>query len=296
MTALVIDRKKGLSMSAIGGLALSFDIPLIRLTNGDIWSVQIMRSVLLVSMGLAIWAFVRFAFKRREVLVPGAYGWVVLALYGISTVLFFYAVFETSTANLVFILAFNPMFGAMFGWMILGERPKWQTFLAMIVMATGVYIIVQAGLSKGHVLGDLAALASALLISLGIVLTRASGREMGYVSLLSAIIPAIVAGWFVLQQGHVSVDAPVWTVLNGVIVLPVAFFLLALAPTCIPGAQVGMFYLLETILAPVWVWLIFNEVPTPQTVTGGAILLAALAAHSVWELNQDRRARSAAPA
>jgi drug/metabolite transporter (DMT)-like permease len=296
LAPLPVDHKMGLSISAIGGLALSFDIPMVRLTNGDVWSVQFLRSVLLVAMAFFIWTIARTVFGKRQAFVPGKSGWVVLALYGASTVLFFYSVFETSTANLVFILAFNPMFGALFGWLIMRERPRWKTFLAMIVMACGVFIIVQAGLSAGHVLGDLAALGAAVLISLAIVLSRASGRDMGYVSLLSAIIPAIVSGWFVLQQGGIQTEFPGWIVLNGTVLMPIAFFFLALAPSYIPGAQVGMFYLLETILAPVWVWLIFNEIPTSQTVTGGAILLAALIAHSLWELNEDRRSRLAAPA
>jgi drug/metabolite transporter (DMT)-like permease len=296
LAPLNIDRKKGLSMAALGGLAISFDIPLVRLTQGDIWSVQLLRSINLVLVGLLIWFLARFCFNKREDLIPGRDGWVVLFLYGVSTVLFFYAVYATPTANLVFILAFNPMFGALFGWYLLGERPKWQTFAAMAVMALGVFIIVQAGLSGGHFLGDLAALAAAMIIALAITFTRASGKDMGYASLLSAIIPALVAGLFAWQQGIVQVAAPWWILLNGSIVLPIAFIGLALAPNYIPGAQVGMFYLLETILAPVWIWLIFAEAPTKQTLIGGALLLAALTAHSLWELNEDRRARLAAPA
>jgi drug/metabolite transporter (DMT)-like permease len=291
-----LDRRKGLSIAAIGGLAISFDIPMVRLTDGDIWSVQLLRSVLLVGMAVVIWLALRVFTGRREALVPGRSGWLVLVLYGISTTLFFYAVFATSTANLVFILAFNPMFAALFGWLILGEKPKWQTFLAMFFMAIGVFIIVQAGLSGGHVTGDLAALVSACLIALAIVLTRKSGKNMAYVSLFSAIIPIVVAGVFVFQQGGIQAEAPGWIALNGIVLMPIAFYFLALAPSYIPGTHVGMFYLMETILAPIWVWFIFSETPTAQTLFGGAILLVALIAHSLWELSQERRTRLAAPA
>jgi drug/metabolite transporter (DMT)-like permease len=296
LAAPALDRKKGLSMAAIGGLAISFDIPMVRLTNGDMWSVTFMRSVLLVGMALLIWLAVRLIAGERQALVPGKSGWTVLVLYGISTILFFYSVFATSTANLVFILAFNPMFSALFGWLILGERPKWQTFAAMFFMALGVFIIVRASLSGGHIMGDLAALGAAMIIALAIVLTRASGKEMGYVSLLSAIIPAVFATYFVWQQGGIQAASPQWIVLNGTFFMPLAFYFLAVAPAYIPGTHVAMFYLLETILAPVWVWLIFSETPTSQTLIGGGILLAALIAHSLWELNEERRARLSAPA
>lgn len=281
-------------MAAVGGLAISFDIPLVRLTNGDIWSVQFVRSVNLVLAGFLIWFVARYVFNHRAALVPGREGWAVLILYGISTTLFFYAVYATPTANLVFILAFNPMFGALFGWLMLKERPKWQTFAAMAFMALGVFIIVQSGLAGGHLIGDLAALTSAAIIALSITITRASGKDMGYTSLLSAIVPTVLAAVFVWQQGGVHLEAPGWIVLNGSLVLPIAFLGLAIAPNYIPGAQVGMFYLLETIFAPIWIWLIFAETPSTQTLTGGAILLAALTAHSIWELREERRMRLAA--
>ena len=57
-----------------------------------------------------------------------------------------------------------------------------------------------------------------------------------------------------------------------------------------------MFYLLETILAPIWIWLIFAEAPTGIGLIGGAIIITALVAHSLWQLSSHRRAvRTLAP-
>ena len=54
-----------------------------------------------------------------------------------------------------------------------------------------------------------------------------------------------------------------------------------------------MFYLLETVLAPVWVWMIFGEEPTTRSLIGGVILVTALVAHSLWQLWDGRRRRAA---
>ena len=54
-----------------------------------------------------------------------------------------------------------------------------------------------------------------------------------------------------------------------------------------------MFYLLETVLAPVWVWLIFSEAPSRNSLIGGTILIVALVAHSLWQLAEGRRRRAA---
>ena len=287
------DHKKGLSLGLLGGLALSFDIPLIRLADGDVWSVQLLRSVCILGITLVIWLGAAWFFNRRLVLIPGREGLLVTLLYGISSLLFFFAVYQTPTANLVFILAFNPMFSALLGWATLGEKPKPPTFLAMIVMTIGVFIIVREGLSGGHVAGDISAIFATLTISLAIVFSRASGKDMAFTGPVSAVVPMIVSLYFVIQQGGLHVEAPSWIVFNGLCVNWTAFYCLSRAPKFVSGAEVAMFYLLETVFAPIWVWMIFNDVPSNQALVGGGILLAALIAHISWELWQDRRPRTA---
>ena len=80
-----------------------------------------------------------------------------------------------------------------------------------------------------------------------------------------------------------------WIVFNGAVVMPISFFCLANGPKYLSGAEVAMFYLLETVLAPVWVWLIFAEVPSRNALIGGTILIVALIAHSLWQLADGRK-------
>ena len=79
---------------------------------------------------------------------------------------------------------------------------------------------------------------------------------------------------------------PGWIVFDGLIMIPLAFFCLATGPRYLSAPEVGMFYLLETILAPLWIWIVFLEVPTPQTLVGGAVLILALVGHSVWQMRK----------
>ncbi len=289
------ERRKGLSLGMLGGLAVSFDIPLVKLSDGDVWSVQFLRSLAVLGVTAIVWLVARAYTGKKLVLIPGWDGLIVTILYGLSSVFFFAAVFATPTANLVFILAFNPMFSALLGWIMLGEKPKPATFLAMIVMTIGVFIIVQEGLSGGHLWGDIAAILATVTISLSITISRASGKDMGFTGLISAAVPLVVAAWFVISQGGIHANAPGWIIFNGTFVTTTAFFCLSLAPKFVSGPEVAMFYLLETILAPIWVWIIFNDVPTNQALAGGGILLTALVAHTVWELNEDRKSQTKLP-
>jgi drug/metabolite transporter (DMT)-like permease len=114
---------RGLLLTAFGGMALTIDIPLIKLAGGDSWSILFIRSATTFTAGLLMWAIWRFFSADAPKLVPGRTGFVVAGLYGLSSIMFITAVFNTSTADLVFILAFNAMFSALLSWLFLRERP-----------------------------------------------------------------------------------------------------------------------------------------------------------------------------
>jgi len=283
---------KGLLITAIGGMTLTVDIPLIRLADGEPWSILMTRTGMTLLAALVIWAVWRLLSPKAPQLIPGRAGLVVAGLYGLGSITFITAVFNTSTANLVFILAFNPMFSALLSWLFLGERPRPATFVAMAAMIVGVAIIVGDSMGSGHLFGNVLALSSALCIAGAITISRASGKDMGFTSLIGVVLPFLVAAFMVGKTGY-QVAEPWWIVFNGAVIMPISFFCLAAGPRYISGAEVSMFYLLETVLAPVWVWMIFSEVPSRNSLIGGTTLIVALIAHSLWQLHEGRRRRTA---
>lgn len=285
--------QRGLAITGLGGLALSFDIPLIRSAGGEVWSLLAVRSLSTLFIGLLAWFVINRLLARKISLIPGKAGLVVGLFYGINSCTFLLAVFNTSTANVVFILAFTSMFAALLSWIFLKERPSHATLVTMAAMAIGVGLIVQDGLESGHLFGDAMAASSAFLLASAITISRASGRDMALVPLVTAIFPAAVA-LLLLPAGGFSIAAPQYILFNGLVMIPLAFFCLATGPRFLSAPEVGMFYLLETILAPIWVWLVFAESPTTQTLAGGAILIFALIGHSLWQM-RSRAARATLP-
>lgn len=282
------ETRRGILITAVGGMALTIDIPLIRLADGDVWSILAVRSGATVLVALAVWLVYRAMTGRWLKLVPGKGGVAVACLYALSALAFMTAVFHTSTANLVFILAFNTVFSAILSWIFLKERPMPQTLLAMAAMIVGVVIIVWDGISAGHTLGNLMALSSAFLMASAITTSRSLRRDMGFTPLIANAVPAVIALFFVSHTGMVIADWR-WIILNGFFVIPLSFWCLATGPKYISAPEVAMFYLLETILAPVWVWLIFGEVPSAASLVGGTIMVTALIAHSTWQIVNSRR-------
>lgn len=287
------DHRKGLLLTAIGGLALSMDIPLVRLAHGDMWSILGMRSLTTVAVALLVICVIRYVKGTWPVLVPGRHGLAAGLLYGCSTLTFLLAIFNTATANVVFIVAFNPMFGALLSWVFLKERPSISTLVTMAVMVFGVGLIVHDGLAGGHVFGDAMALLSAFILASAIAVGRASRRDMGFVPLLAAALPAIL-GFAMALPGALAIEHPAWIILNGALLMPVAFWCLATGPRYLSAPEVGMFYLLETILAPIWIWLVLAETPPTMTLVGGAILVCAITAHSLWMVRRQPARQSLA--
>jgi drug/metabolite transporter (DMT)-like permease len=277
---------KGVIITLLGGLALSFDIPVLRLADGNVWTMLFLRSILTVAVAVVVVAILRVIKGHVPQIVPGWPGVAVAGLYAAGTIFFMLSVFNTTSANVAFILAFNPMFAALLSWVFMGEKPRRATFVAMAAMTLGVLIIVANGLESGHVWGDLSAAASALAIAGALTISRASGRDFGLTPIVASILPAIIGGVMVSNVGFV-VNEPFWIIFNGLLLTPFAFWALAIGPKYLSAAETGMFYLLETVLAPIWVWLVFTEEPPVATLVGGAIILIALVWHSTHTMRNE---------
>jgi drug/metabolite transporter (DMT)-like permease len=282
---------RGLLLAAVGGFVLTIDIPLVKLGQANSWTALLLRASTTLVSTLVIWSILRAAKVKLPPLIPGRAGLVVAGLYSLSSMTFLLAVFHTTTADLVFILAFNTAFAAVLSWIFLRERPSPATIIAITLMIVGVLIIVHAGIGTGNLLGNALAMCSAILIATAITISRWNGRDMGFASLV-AVIPALCVAIVMVSRVGFEAEAPLWIMLDGFLVMPIAFFCLANAPKYLSGPEVAMFYLLETVLAPIWVWMIFNEIPTDASLIGGAILIVTLIAHSAWQISQGRRRRA----
>merc|ERR1712167_196898 len=72
-----------------------------------------------------------------------------------------------------------------------------------------------------------------------------------------------------------------------VMCVAIPFVLVTIAPRFITAAEVNLFFLLETIIGPIWVWLIIKEQPSPETIVGGAIIVLTIAIHSFLKLKNS---------
>jgi drug/metabolite transporter (DMT)-like permease len=282
--------RKGLVITTLGGLLFTLDLPLLRLAGADKWTLVGMRGIFLFLSISAVWFLMRQRASSLGYIAGGA-GLAVAATNTLANITYIGAIVETSAANVVFITALIPVITAFLSRLFIGERAHTFTWIATVISFLGVGIIVWDSLGSGRWVGDVLAIVSAVCTASAFTIIRASGRNVATslaVGSLSSALIAIV--FFGVQPGVLfttftyGVPGIVWIALNGLVAIPLASTLIANGPRFLPSADVSMFFLLETVLTPVWVWMLFGEVPTGTVLAGGIIVIVTLIAHSLWRL------------
>jgi drug/metabolite transporter (DMT)-like permease len=290
--------RRGLSITAIGGLLFTLDIPLLRLAAGDHWTMIFARGALMALTISFAWLAYRWWKGQSEPFVNGRAGLIVALTNTLANIMFISAVTKTTAANLVFILALNPLFCMLFGALWLKEKLPRAVWGSVAISMVGVGIIGWDGVSTGTYVGDLLALGVALCTATGLTVVRQSGSNVIPSLAIGSFVSAMV-GFFLIGGDvmRLSDESWGWIALNGMLVVPLASALIALGPRYIPAAEVAMFFLLDTVVTPLWIWLIFGEVPSQQAVIGGLTIMLGLFFLSLWRIRSSRieTARAAMP-
>ena len=286
-------------VTALGGLLFTLDLPLLRLSMADQWTMVFTRGVMLFAAITGLWLLAR-AHGDGTPFIAGKAGPAVAMCSAIGNMSYIGAVAHTNAANVVFIIALTPVMTAALTRIVIKERVHGLTWAATLAAFVGAAIIASDGLQTGHWAGDGLAFVSAFCSAMIFTIIRATGKKVAASLALGSLTSAMVAALFftvsplsILAPGYGGLPALFWLALNGLIAIPLATVLLARGPRMLPSADVSMFFMLETVLTPGWIWLLFGETPSQRVMAGGSIIVVALVAHSCWRLAASLRTPSA---
>ncbi|MEM9574756.1 MAG: EamA family transporter [Pseudomonadota bacterium] len=274
------NHRKGLVITGIGAFLMTFDIPLVRLAESDEWTVVYVRGMCVFFVMLGYWFWTHHRRGNKIPFINGVGGFAAAATFAVTNISFMTAIHHTTAANAVFILAFAPLFAAILSRIFLAEPVRIHTWLAIGVAIAGILIIATSGFDSGHTFGDLMALLAATSLASSLTIMRWSGKDMTFSPGFGSLLTAIVAVWF---ADPFSLNATQTALLgfNSLLIMPISLGLLALGTRYISAPEVAMLMLLDSFLAPVWVWLLLGEVPAGQVLIGGGIVISAILVHSV---------------
>ncbi len=278
----------GLLLVTISALAWSTGGYFIRLIPLDAWT-QLQWRGLFGAAGIAVFLAIRDGRRAwtdlRHLGWAGA-GYVLLGSF--ASVCYITSVEYTSVAHVGIIYATVPLVTALLAWLVIRERASNSALTASIVSFAGVALMVGAGGQDG-LLGDGLALLMTLFTA-GMIVVAKRHLEIPLLQAigLSALGSSLLS---VPMAQHTVPPADVlWLLfLFALITSTIGLATFALGSRLVPATETALIGALDAPLAPLWVWLAFNETPNLATFLGGGVVLSAIVGHILWSTRTERR-------
>ena len=270
-------------MALAGALLITPDTLLIRLSGLEGWGLTFWRGILIGGGLCLLW--VLFEGRRAITQLPGLAtrpALVIVFANLVNAMAFNFATIETSITVVVTALATAPLIAAALGYFILAEKMSRRTRTAILFSMIGVLIVIANGegalqAPPGNVwLGGFLGFLAAVGIAVVFVTTRRHPDvpvlpATGLGALISGLVGLAIAPPGTIMTGNAAA-----IILMGLVVMPLSWGLLTLAPRHTSPTNVSLFMLLEMVLAPFWVWMGTGERPSLPMVGGAALVLLTL--------------------
>jgi len=280
--------RRGALLVAAAAICWSSGGLIVRLVGTSPWTTSFWRSVF-ASLFLAL--VVRLAWGRgvlaqwRRVPVVA-----VGACMALASTCFILSLAHTSVANTLILMSTGPYVAGLLGWILLGERVPLRTWLTMGVALAGAVVMVSSSYAGGALLGDLLAIVMACSFAVATVLIR---RHPEIPMVPAAVLATALTGLVALPLADPLTTRPrdiALLAFFGIGQFGAGFLLFLTGARLIPAAESALIGMLETVLGPLWVWLVLSERPGAASLTGGALILGALLANTLVDLVTPRPA------
>ena len=281
------EQQKGSWLAFVAVMFITPDSLFIRLASVDTWSLVFYRGIIpfftvLVGMLLIYKAnFFKMLFKS------GHHGIIYIITFSITNIAFVVSIQNTNVANTLVMIAMAPMLSAILGAIFLKELPDSKTWIAIALTFMAAVYIFYDSLQLGSIYGDILGFVTALGLAVGAVTIRsAKKKNLVPAAVVGKLFVAIFAMFFI--ESYVLADRDLIIVpLMCVMCVAIPFVMVTIAPRFIPAEEVNLFFLLETIIGPFWVWMVIKEQPSIETIQGGVIIILTIAIHSFLKLKKS---------
>jgi len=281
------DQQKGSLLAFIAVMFITPDSLFIRLANVETWGLVFYRGIIpffTVFIGMLIIYKLNFF---RLLISSGYHGLIYVATFSVTNITFVVSIQNTNVANTLVMIATAPMLSAILSAIFLKELPDKKTWISIIVTFIAIIYIFSDSLKLGNFYGDILGFITAIGLAIGAVTIRsAKSKNLVPAAVVGKLFVAIFALFFI--ENFVLENKDIIIVpLMCILCVAIPFVLVTIAPRFIPAAEVNLFFLLETIIGPIWVWLIIKEQPSIETLQGGIVIITTIAIHSFLKLKNS---------
>ena len=281
------DQQKGIALAFIGILMITPDSLFIRLVSLDSWGLVFYRGVIpfiCLLIGLLFVYNKKFFSAFVAIGIAGVLNAIIIALMNIS---FIFSIENTNVANTLVMISLAPFTAAIMSSIFLKEHPKPRTWVAMVFCFSFVLFIFYDSYEANRLFGDLFGLITAILVGASSVVIRYA-KIVNFLPslLLGKLFTSFIALFFVRSIILEGIDLYL-IIIMGIFLVTLPLTFLTLAPRYIPAHEVQLFFILETALGPLWVWLVIHEEPTIKTMIGGVLIVLTIFVHTFIELKEQ---------
>lgn len=282
----------GNMIGILGGVILSTDSLFIRMMNiPDSWTIVVLRGIFMWAVCMLVWACWRRS--RHTLGQPWLTKDNTLAalFFCIASACFVNALNRGNVATVLVIISSTPFISALISRVFFNIKSDRNVMVAALAGIVGV-IIVMSGRTEGHhALANVFALATAVSMALAFIFTsRIKGGAVGLPSLGGLLASLLIALWMgpelAANLKTLNIAQYGWVLAEGALIMPLAMGLIALSTRYVSPANAGLFLLLETALAPLWMALFMDEMPTIQAIIGGGTIVVAVILQTLHARNQ----------
>ncbi|MGH9761159.1 MAG: DMT family transporter [Blastocatellia bacterium] len=193
-----------------------------------------------------------------------------------TVVLFPVATKLTTAADAILLQYTAPIYVALLGTWLLGERPAFADWLNIVAVLAGMLLFFTGHLSASGFWGNVCAVASAVTYALFVIFMRRQKHASPLESVLLGNILATLCGLPFMFKGGPGASGWVALVLLGVVQLGLPYILYAKAIKHVTALEAILIPVLEPILNPLWVMLFAGETPAWTAAAGGSIVLGSV--------------------
>ena len=267
----------GYILLLFGGFCLSWGGLIIRsFEEASGWQILFLRSIFFL---LALIAFLLATYKKnifniiKESGFPGLLGGFVMSF---SFIAFIVAMRNTSVANVVFIISTQTMFLAIFGYFYLKEKLSLVSSASIFLAMSGIIIMVGDSITGGSLFGNIVALAIPINFAIYVMIIRKNTKVDMIPAIFYSGLFSLIYGFFLAESFEFTKHDLWMGFLLGVPQLAFGFICITIGSRTVESATVGLLMLMETLCAPIWVWLFLSEIPPISVFIGGAVIVSAI--------------------
>ena len=281
------DQQKGSLLAFIAVMFITPDSLFIRLSNVDTWGLVFYRGIIPFFTVFFVMLLIYKLNFFKILFTSGYHGLIYVGTFSVTNITFVVSIQNTNVANTLLMIATAPMLSAILGAIFLKEPPDKKTWISIIITFFAIIYIFFDSLKLGNFYGDILGFITAIGLAVGAVTIRsAKSKNLVPAAVVGKLLVATFALFFI--ESFVLVEKDLIIVpLMCILCVAIPFVLVTIAPRFIPAAEVNLFFLLETIIGPIWVWLIIKEQPSIETLYGGVVIILTIAIHSFLKLKNS---------